>query len=287
MFGFEEWMAHLPVNPIAWFGTMITVMGFIRYCTKSVDGELDTGVRDEIALRLMDLNPRKAGAWVPDFVLVFDRFFGKQPWHTGFVLRSVLVSSVVFILCWFSLKSMGLRMDATWAPNTWPLSLGYISYNVIIDYFSLLETRLLLTTRLRYVWKLILDGGITLGICLIGIWVLKRFDQQDDILLALNLVNPSNPPTLGDIIEAIFNPSRINGPVYLCILLTTFTTSLWLWLHGLATLTIRISRGTVLLVQKLNIAVAPLRAVGVVINAYICVIGMLGYIAVYAIVALT
>ncbi|MCP4261219.1 MAG: hypothetical protein GY774_27485 [Planctomycetes bacterium] len=279
--GFEEWMANLPVNPIAWFGTMLSIIWFVRNCTKSVDADLDAGVRDDIALRLMSFNPQKAGAWVPDFVLVFDRFFGESPWRWGFFLRSALVSVISFSLCWAVLKSMGLPMDKVAEQSFLTVSLSYVTYNIVIDYVSLLETRFLLGTRMRFVWKLVVDVALTLCICWVGIWILKNTEFKPAIP-QLQILNQGEPPTLVTILAAIFDPWSGEGAAFLCILLTTFTTSIWLWLHGLAELTIRILRGSVFLIQRLNIAETPLRAVGVVVNVYVSVAGVLGYCALYA-----
>lgn len=274
-------MVTLPVNPIAWFGTMLSVIWFIRSCTKSVDADLDAGVRDDIALRLMNLNPQTAGAWVPDFVLVFDRFFGENPLHYGFFFRSMMVSIILFSLCWAVLKSMGLPMDKLAEQSLLSVSLSYVTYNIIIDYVSLIETRWLLGTRMRFVWKLIVDGVLTLGICWVGIWVLKNTEFKPAIP-QLQILNQTEPPSLVHILGGIFDPWLGEGAAFLCILLTTFTTSIWLWLHGLAELTIRVSRGSVFLMQRLNIAEAPLRAVGVVVNVYVGIAGVFGFCALYA-----
>jgi hypothetical protein len=56
------------------------------------------------------------------------------------------------------------------------------------------------------------------------------------------------------------------------IFATSFTTSAWLWLHGLSQLTIRALSGTGALMGYLNVENRPVRTIGNVVNVYLAVL---------------
>ena len=71
-----------------------------------------------------------------------------------------------------------------------------------------------------------------------------------------------------DLLATVFDPEPRRREEFILVIsvLTTFTASLWLWLFGLAQLTIRLSRYTVQSVHFLNIEKAPFSAIGLVAN---------------------
>ena len=54
---------------------------------------------------------------------------------------------------------------------------------------------------------------------------------------------------------------------------TAFTTSIWLWLHGLAQLTIRSLNAFGSVFSWLNVKEKPIRAIGTTINVFVVTIG--------------
>lgn len=282
-----EWIQSHQGMTLSWFGAVFAVMAFFRYVSTFAESELADDIRDSLALRLMLLEQQKVGAWIPDFNRVFDRLFGARhlSWRCFFV--SAAISVAMFCLVFFLISGAGELLDEITHEEDLSvkigmyLGLGFVAalMNVLMDYLSLLETRWMLGLRINMVLKLVLDLVLTALIAYLWthvamylLYLMSDVSKQDEMSFIAFCVSMMDRYSLilsqGGKVMEVLKPAII----------TTFFTSIWLWLYGLAQLTIRILAYTTQFVQILNIEKAPVRAIGVVINGYVFLFGCLGYL---------
>ena len=250
-----EFLSSAWVNAVVWFSGLGVVFLFMRKMFKDADEELDPEKRQYLADQLVRKN-WTSGSWVPYFTLVFDRFFGKKHlrWHC--IYRSIIISVVSFYFVvilhsGFKVKTLGFVLTA-------------IFINAFIGYWSLLETRYLLNWSMPTRFKLLLDIIITFLLCIAWTsFLISLFDDQGFWAIAVELLG------------AFFDLDDQLGSFVRIIVATSFTTSIWLWLHGLSLLTIKCLSGAGFLMSWLNVKERPLRAVGTVVNLLVLLIGVL------------
>ena len=242
-----------------WFGGVWAVVLFIRKVSKDADEELDKDARTTLVTTLTGLRSQKV-AWIPDFTLVFDRFFGEKHFRWRCIYRSVLISAFCFML--LMVVAGTELLDVGMAVNLFFFFLVGLWLNAFIDYWSLLETRVLLSTRLPIFLKIALD--VVLTTLLTWLWVALMFmfiGAEDSFVESL---------------EGIGREFIEGGPdavLWRVILATSFTTSIWLWLHGLSQFAIRGFSSIAFVMNKLNVKEKPLRAIGTTINIFVLLIG--------------
>lgn len=269
----QEYVLSLQGLAVAWFSGVFALMAMFRVITKNMDQELDEGVRDAFALKLLDLKPGQMGNWVPVFNRVFDQVFGRRHF-TWRCFGISLVISVVFygFFFWFYIGLFGVTLDER---DSW-LYLGVAPLfafmcNGIIDYFSLLETRWVMGTKINLMGKLILDIVLTVSITFV--WA----------VLFLSLFSRNSLSDSYELVMGLSGRDIHDQVLVLAVFTTSFTTSVWLWLHGAAQFTIRLMNSGAWMVQKLNVTEAPVRAIGVVINMYVLCLGGLGFLVYLAV----
>jgi len=260
-----------------WFSAVFATLAFIRKVSKDADKDLNPERREALAHELSLLRVRDLSAWVPDFVSVFDRFFGERHFSLRCFSRSIIISVLAFVALLFSYA----KSDFFSAHEDFLTYLGAaILINGIADYFSLLETRFVLGMRLSVGKKIALDSFLTIliffawlpaGYFLLTV-VTGRYAPHDDLFWS------NYPLVMAFLFQSIFGSTDSfvgsKTAVFQSFFITTFTTSIWLWLHGLSHTTIKAMRGTRTLIGWLNVKETPLRAIGVVINAYILGFGL-------------
>ncbi|MBA55189.1 MAG: hypothetical protein CMK89_12110 [Pseudomonadales bacterium] len=263
-----EYIHSLQGLALTWFGGLFALMTAFRMVTKNADQELGADVRDSIAIMLLDLKPRMPGEWIQGFNRIFDLVFGEEHFRWRCFGISMLISVVFYLFFfWIYVGVLDVEFDER---DSWfyfgVAPLFAIMCNGLVDYISLLETRWILGTRIPYLGKFIVDIALTLIItffwAVVFLFVFSRNSLSDSIYLVLHLAER-------DIKDQV---------LVLSVFTTSFTTSFWLWMHGLAQFIIRLINGSVWMVQKLNIEAAPVRALGIVINANILLLGSLCFL---------
>lgn len=257
---------------VIWFGSLWAITLFIRKVSKDADADLDPEKKMILANRLSGLDQESFSSWVPDFTLVFDRFFGSKHFAWRCFYRSTLISVITFI----SLNFIFGRFDQI--SDTLEVLIAAFILNAIIDYISLLETRALLSRQIHISLKLILDAIFTF--ILSSIWFAVVFHVAINIGDGMMVVLERASDIFKLIKEFwLLLPSKDHfldfDVLARAVLLTGFTTSIWLWLHGLAQVSIRGLSSIPIIMSWLNVREAPLRAIGTTINIIVLFLGAL------------
>ena len=156
------------------------------------------------------------------FRVVFESVFGREHGTLFCFKRSVAASFLSFIFCYFILSV--LVFDGAILENfTWTVLLLPLVLNFIPDNISLWQTRYFInylsnrTSLLRIVAILVVDSALTLLIVYVAFAILYFFDSP---------VNPGGLYTpIRFIDQFIVEPNLFT----LAVLVTSFLTSVWLW----------------------------------------------------------
>jgi len=212
--------------------------------------------------------------WPEQFAAVFDRLFGEKHLTWKCFVRSSFASIIaVFLmtLIWGVLRSDDFVGYFTSTPLTHVLIrfvFWILLFNLLADYVSLLETRLVIrfmkSSRLSKILGLATDFILTAGIYFIGFIVGSIISgvvieilyeslvdweptSRNEILsfeTLLSVFFPLGQGGLNEMIQLKCTDHQLPFGIYFY---STFFTSLWLWLYV-------ISGFTVKLTQKLNIS---------------------------------
>lgn len=263
-----------------------TTTGALWFFFERLDKVTTLGARTEMSARLLRLGrPPRMHLWSESFAALFDRIFGRKhlSWHC---FRRSSVASIVFVGV-VALVYTALFPDvASTEAYLWLVPLA-VTINLLADYLSLLETRLLLrwigagsawygvvmlltfdvfaTGAIWWVtanampeliseiisftrgggWDLIGPAGQSWGLREWAFWMWSRAQE------ALSL-----PPADGEAwtIQVLF--------------LSTFFTSVWLWLHTLtlsvSAFLLRMNSGVGFLLGVTDVERQPFRSMGFV-----------------------
>lgn len=301
----DIWITFVTSSTLVWAAGLWGMLLFIKKATWDSDKHLNPLKRTELYenIACITKNPE---LWVVNFNYLFDEFFGKK--HFGLIcfVKSTLISITLFTLVWFILDGTKNRLDIIEV-----ISIAAIT-NVFIDYASLLETRYILSLKLLFIYKLAVDLLLTLFIAFswsLTVSVYFSITAMSGMISAM--ANPIPEPGsdiesihepvlqeetigFGDVINGIseffsglpefimlHNQSSLNENIFLLIIvvsvITSFSTSIWLWLHGISHLTIKSFSASNYIMGWLDIKDKPLRSIGIVINVYIMILGIIVY----------
>lgn len=226
---------------LAWLGTCTAVLALFSYADKAASPEGKVRARALLDFAWKDTITR----WPSVFVEMFDSIFGERHFTWRCFWRSCVASLAAVSVCsvffyWLRPEMAGEMFENFAIADWWPLLLFFIGFNLLPDYFSLLETRVVLRilTRGNRTWMSIatavtcdfmltlmvfVGGGILLAVLLI-------------LFLGGNVSNAVDN-VIGSVIPAFgFGPAHRRESLSLGIFLySTFFTSIWLWLYALAT----------------------------------------------------
>jgi len=280
----EHFISPVWTDAIFWFSGLWAVILFIRKVSKDADDELDPDKRKALAKDLEGIITQDSGAWISDFIDVFDRFFGKKHFRRRCFNRSALISIFTFfVLTCIHIIDVILAFHSgvpsdKFSEYSFALAsvIGFtfigvaFFVNILADYLSLLETRILLNTKIPVVSKILFDAILTFVIT----YLWTTF-----CLWIFYILNNSELKGFTEMLQIIwigyfFNDGSIIPELMTIIVLTSYTTSIWLWLHGLSRLLIRFISGVNFFAGWLNIKERPLRAIGTTINAIVLLIGI-------------
>jgi len=262
--------------------------GVIWKCFEKVESVLTDNTKLEIAVWLVGLADYTAPDWPHTFMAMFDRVFGYRHITWKCFLRSCMASySAVFIVALFDsilthhwyLFDSGLSDLVKFA----------IIANLIPDYFTLLETRLLLPfmkvsrSTLRSVSVLVLNAALTAAIGIVA------------ALFARNLgVRSAIPPEMESLVGRTTVLEEFRTTIEYLVLapklslrllfssgdrvffFAAFFTSIWLWLYFASGFLLKSARrfdiGFQWFTSKVDIEKKPLSAIGLVAGALVAVL---------------
>lgn len=260
---------------ITWFGGLVAICLFIGKVSKDAEEVLDPEKRKSLSEKLCCIKNQNINSWIPDFTLVCDRFFGTKHLSWRCFYRSTVISIITFIILNL------LYPTIPFAPSenilTWVFLISFSIINVVIDYISLLETRIILNLSIPTLTKIIVDGILTILLVVIGItifmvaairWMIYMYPDYHSN-------SPPFPDFFGLPVELFVWLIASPDNLFLIILTTSFTTSIWLWLHGLSIIVIRALNNVQWFMNWLNVKEAPLRAIGITINLIVLTLGIL------------
>ena len=144
MIEFETVRSFLQTNWGWAAGLAASMMGLT-----ALAGLLNRQRKEEVALWLMGAHTEEG--WARSFTTLFDAVFGHRHLSLRCFLRSAIASLVAVVVIWLlmgSAETIGLRLQADLTLGS-VLVLG-LAINVVADYLSLLETRLLLAHMPRH-----------------------------------------------------------------------------------------------------------------------------------------
>jgi len=248
-----------------WFAAVWAVVTFIRKVTKDADREMDPAMRQALSDELLDLRRREPGAWIPDFAGVFDRVFGKQHIRWRCFRLSVIVSVCAYIVL-YAVLARPHEIGSETIPERFALAVSFVVlFNVLVDYISLLETRMLLNVAIPAAARISVDAVVTVVLTVVFMAC---------VMTALN--DESVVRNLAEVTRGVAGTSEDVNWVWLTrvVLATSFTTSVWLWLHGIAQLSIKLLRANSRLLNWLDVKETPLRSIGTIINAWVLALGL-------------
>ncbi len=273
-------------NVIVTFSSLLLVTAFIRKISKDADEDLNPTKRDDIALYLMGL--KESGIpieWMPNFILVFDKFFGKKHFKINCFYKSAIISILMYIIVSFLLVGMQVNLDEHLFSYILLIGGLAILINIPIDYVSLLQTRIIIGLKLNTLAKIIIDNILTYIIfCTIPFvafyayaFITNKLNSENLTfqhffsfyeMQALLIYDYLSNPEIEDASDLL------GTQIFAVSLITTFTTTIWLWLHGLAEFTIKLLSPIPRITDWLDIEKSPIRSIGIIINLYIWLFGL-------------
>lgn len=270
---------------IGWLGFLWAVTRLIRGATKDFDGDLAPEVRACLTEQLKRVATRDAD-WMLSFCSIFTRAFGHRHLSWRCFSRSMFLSGVTFALLTFATGA--LMFDATKfgeiygqgpivGGSLWFIALVLVgmTFNGLLDYLSLWQTRLVIRLPMPAVLKVLIDISFTTLIVLFLFGVALAFVVYTGLSYALKIESAEG----GGAVLLIFIlyglqfmdfPPRF-GSLAFVIFATSFSTSVWLVLHLLSGAVIRWLPGAV---SRLNVKVTPVRAIGIVTVSFVWLIGL-------------
>lgn len=286
-----EWLSSTWGEVTAIVTLFATLCSFIRLATKDFDNDFSAEKRTDFARALRGFGPSNAAQWMPNFVAVFDKVFSEKHFSLRCFFMCSLVSIASFTIVIFLFAANEGDFSKLITPeNLSGIAVWAIVINLIPDYFSTYQTRLILNTEWAIWKKLVSDTLLTF--LLITLWLLPWcFSQYSSIYSIFASENDFRDfglldaymhiaQAMPDVFQRMF--SSINmfdfsvGAMIMqvqfmvaVVTITSFSTSIWLWLHAISFYTIKCLIPFPIIINSLNVDKTPVRAIGVVINFYL------------------
>lgn len=283
-----------------YFGSLLSIAAFIRFISKDLDDDLSKETRESLALRLLCLEDERKKTDLFDWVTItFNAVFGKRHFSIRCLFVSGLISvssfTIIFLLVVWLNGEFNLSMSAAvLAKLPVIVILAAIFLNGPSDYIALLETRWIVQLNIPTIWKIILDLILTFVISLgwIALLIAIKFGPELGSSAFYGVI--INPIELGrainfdDVEEQ--SQASILAHVFLDILIlyiltlrvvlvTSYITSIWVWLYGISELFIRLLPPSNFIITHLNVEDRPARAMGIISCYTLLTIGLFSYTA--------
>lgn len=256
-------------------GSWIAVAGGIYGLFNKAGESVNEPTKRAVANWLQNINlSKELPNWPQTFTVLFDRVFTEEHWSWNCFGRSALISLLGLSLFLFLTTShdqwLKVLFTGSMIPRAFWAIVPFIVLNLIPDYFSLLETRYIFsrivpgTSFLKVLGYLLLDIIFTLLIFYFGTML---FVLLSDFFYKQYYGFDSQSTLFQDIdafYKSMFLPSA--GLPYLPFILTTFLTSIWVWLYAGSAFLLKLiaipKAGLKFLRNSLDITNRPFRAMG-------------------------
>jgi hypothetical protein len=277
--------------------------GIVWKFFERVEAVLTDQTKLEVAVWLLDRKKLSSTfqSWPDTFANVFDCIFGKRHLSWRCFWRSCVASygllfSILFIYTQIFLSRYQISktaLEKVPPPPTnplignlqprwfWSVALVFgmtLLTNVVPDYVSLLESRVLLRlmTRFRFglMWSaaILLDGWMTLFIGFLPVEILSfalTWKQQPHSFLAIQVHSFRHPVAFA---RSVYQYALLN-PI---VVFPAFFTSIWLWLYAGSGLILKAARrfdiGFGWFISKADIEKRPLSSIGLVAGALVAIV---------------
>ena len=246
---------------------LLAAMILVYKASKNADEYLNDDSRVKVSNGLLGVHGNSLSHWIPNFTVVFDRFFSKNHFGLKCIWRSLGISIVSF-----SLVSIivGEKFETGQIPA---MLIIMVLVNGLGDYMSLLETRYLLNIRCNLVVRIFLDVIFSVGIIII--WAIITFPI---LMFTLGDENFSASKYIQLLLEApSFYLDGEGVTLLLIYILTSLTTSLWFWGHGLGQFVIFYLRGFRTIMNSISVSDSPIKSIGLVLNLTILITSLILY----------
>lgn len=274
-------------------GTGLTIGGGFIGLGWKADGAFSSEFRNKLSDQIIRLRRIVPGeTWPTIFADLFDHVFGKRHATWKCFLRSSIASIIsvgVMTLIWAQVRPEILREFLTnfRFEQGAVFAMVFIGYNLIPDYFSLLETRYVIRwmgqtqSGFKILAILAFDVLATTLIFLAGIVLLVLV-----VSIFLSVLQEARPywKVVDKGLSIMFFELVTHGMVFASsgkepsvgiFFYTTFFTSVWVWLFALAwgamRLATRFEPGIRFLIWALPIQDYPIRSIGLTLGALACI----------------
>ena len=259
----------------AWFALFGSSAAFLLFVGKTADNAVREEVKSEVSSRLQRYSSDwSEPGWIRAFSNSLDVVFGKSHFSFRCLLTSLSISVVSFLLL---INVFGNELVAefdvslllndedgqerTFEFSLAPLAIIWIAavFNGVADYFSLLQTRVVLRSQLSFFKKAILDFILTLLI--VFTWFTLYFRLNYPTLLDSAII----------VSELLFNWAEWKTGI--AVVLTSFTTSIWLWLHGVSRYLIKVNTAARAAIGWIEIEKRPFYSISALSSMLLIIIG--------------
>lgn len=265
---------------LAFLGTWVTLVGGLISLFGESGKSLTPESRDAVRSWLVDSDPtRRAQQWPTTFRALFESVFTSRHWSWACFGRSALASVSMVALTFLVMVAFGWTTTYQLARlgTTGSVALDVAStivfvgaMNIVIDYLSLYQTRRVIgwMTETSAMWRhgalLALDAGLTFLLPLAVLTMMQAVATATSGQLAA-LSATALFVEIPGLILGFLNDAPIPQAMYI----STFVTSIWLWLFVLGGGLLRLFGSVLSQVQWLsalvNIDEHPVKALGVVL----------------------
>ena len=277
------------LNNLGLFGSGLILLITISGVFWKADDAFSEEFKEEIALHLLCLDISiTVKSWPNYLASLFDNIFGEKHLSWKRFSRSCAASVIFYLLILMMCISIsGVSAFLPWENNIEELLLSsvlFIVVNLIADYLSLIETRMIIGEMCKYdhpitvILFIFIDIFLTLSIFTLSV-LMASF-----ILFAISKITHTIITPILSIFYYIFGRYYLEGIVktlmfkdYLPISVatyTTFITSVWIWLYALSQMLIRLSARAEPLLETIKhilpIETRPFRSIGIISGFIVC-----------------
>ena len=240
---------------------------------------LEKDDRDHIAIWLLDMDLPEKLNWPSTFVALFDRVFTEKHLSWRCFRRSSVASVAAVVVITLAVAAVDPSMlddlfkiagDSPWSMVVALLALVFMTlvFNLLPDYLSLYETRLVLGVMaksggwMRTLALLVFDLAATMLITFVVGFVL---------MLSLLRLLLGNPVTVAWVVKLFWQNLSFSShdPHIGIFIYSALFTSVWVWLYALSGVLVRSvatsRKGLHFLQRRLNLEEHPLRSMGFVL----------------------
>jgi len=288
MLGFDDGGASVVSFVGTWLIVSLGIVGLFRQAEHAMTPESRAAVRDWLLQQ--DLVSQSQN-WPSTFTSLFDAVFTKAHFSWTCFQRSAAVSVTSVIVILIGLAGVGLMsVEQTWQAlagnegSAWYNFLTFLIWamalNIIVDYLSLLETRIVLgrmsqtdqtSTHLAYLGlDLILTSLIYVGVlCAIQPFLLLIFQKVSVTTLFTAEAAQRTWDAIQNALYATWTGIRsVNNPGVVTVYSTLFT-SVWVWLYAGAGLALQLLypmlRGLDVLKRHFDVETRPVHTMGILL----------------------